>query len=61
MPLDLSIVGKPTDPAAFSYTWKDTVLYALGSRHGYDAVVRRGGSAVIATLAVFWFAGATSM
>jgi acyl dehydratase len=30
MPLDLSIVGKPTAPAEFSYTWKDTVLYALG-------------------------------
>jgi len=23
-------VGKPTAPAEFSYTWKDTVLYALG-------------------------------
>jgi acyl dehydratase len=30
MPFDLSIVGKPTQPAAFSYTWKDVVLYALG-------------------------------
>jgi len=30
MALDLSVVGKPTAPAAFSYTWKDTVLYALG-------------------------------
>jgi len=30
MPFDLSIVGKPTAPASFSYTWKDTVLYALG-------------------------------
>jgi acyl dehydratase len=30
MPFDLSIVGKPTSPTAFSYTWKDTVLYALG-------------------------------
>ncbi len=30
MPLDLSIVGKPTAPVTFSYTWKDTVLYALG-------------------------------
>jgi acyl dehydratase len=30
MPFDLSIVGKPTAPSAFSYTWKDTVLYALG-------------------------------
>ena len=30
MALDLSIVGQPTAPAAFTYTWKDTVLYALG-------------------------------
>src|SRR5580692_11719285 len=30
MPFDLSIVGKPTAPKTFSYTWKDTVLYALG-------------------------------
>lgn len=30
MLLDLSIVGKPTAPAAFTYTWKDVVLYALG-------------------------------
>jgi acyl dehydratase len=30
MPFDFSIVGKPTAPVAFSYTWKDTVLYALG-------------------------------
>ena len=31
------------------------LLYVLGRRYGYDAVVRRGGSAVIAALAVFWF------
>jgi len=30
MPFDLSIVGKPTAPAVFTYGWKDTVLYALG-------------------------------
>jgi acyl dehydratase len=29
-PLDLSLVGKPSEPAAFSYTWKDVALYALG-------------------------------
>lgn len=28
--LDLSVVGKPLDPQPFTYTWKDTVLYALG-------------------------------
>ena len=30
MPFDLTIVDKPTAPRALSYTWKDTVLYALG-------------------------------
>ncbi len=30
MALDLSIVGKPSEPSRFSYTWKDVVLYALG-------------------------------
>lgn len=30
MPLDLALVGKPTEPARFTYAWKDTVLYALG-------------------------------
>ncbi len=30
MALDLSIVDKPLEPQTFSYSWKDTVLYALG-------------------------------
>ena len=30
MALDLSVVDKPIAPQTFSYTWKDTVLYALG-------------------------------
>src|SRR5580693_1210004 len=30
MPFDLSIVGQQTAPSLHSYTWKDTVLYALG-------------------------------
>jgi acyl dehydratase len=30
MALDLSLVDKPSDVSKFSYTWKDTVLYALG-------------------------------
>jgi len=30
MPLDLSLVDKPSEPYSFTYTWKDTVLYALG-------------------------------
>lgn len=30
MALDLSLVDKPSDVSKFTYTWKDTVLYALG-------------------------------
>lgn len=30
MALDLTLVDKPSEPSKFSYTWKDTVLYALG-------------------------------
>jgi acyl dehydratase len=30
MPLDLSLVGKPTSSEHWNYTWKDAVLYALG-------------------------------
>jgi acyl dehydratase len=30
MPFDFTLVGKPTAPTDFTYTWKDTVLYALG-------------------------------
>ena len=31
------------------------LLFLLGRRYGYDRVVRRGGSAVIALLALLWF------
>jgi acyl dehydratase len=31
MPFDMSIVGKPSEPHSHAYTWKDTVLYALGA------------------------------
>jgi acyl dehydratase len=30
MALDMTLVGKPTEPHRFDYTWKDTALYALG-------------------------------
>jgi acyl dehydratase len=30
MPLDHSLVGKPSAVSVWDYTWKDTVLYALG-------------------------------
>ena len=28
--VDLSVIGKKTEPVIFEYTWKDVVLYALG-------------------------------
>ncbi|MFH1242574.1 MAG: MaoC/PaaZ C-terminal domain-containing protein [Pseudomonadota bacterium] len=28
--VDLSVIGKKTEPVTFEYTWKDVVLYALG-------------------------------
>ena len=28
--VDLSVIGKKTEPVVFRYTWKDVVLYALG-------------------------------
>jgi acyl dehydratase len=36
MPLDLSLVGKPSDPYTFRYTWRDTALYALGVGAKHD-------------------------
>jgi acyl dehydratase len=30
MPIDRSLVGQPSAPSSFAYTWKDVVLYALG-------------------------------
>ena len=30
MPFDLSIVGKTSEPARHTYSWRDTALYALG-------------------------------
>src|SRR5438876_10436409 len=30
MAIKLDLVGKKSDPIPFAYTWKDTVLYALG-------------------------------
>ncbi len=28
--IDLSVIGKKTEPVVFEYTWRDVVLYALG-------------------------------
>lgn len=30
MALDLTLIGKPSEPSVYSYTWRDVVLYALG-------------------------------
>jgi acyl dehydratase len=30
MAIKMDLVGKTSDPVSFTYTWKDTVLYALG-------------------------------
>jgi acyl dehydratase len=30
MALDISLIGKPSPPSLLEYSWKDTVLYALG-------------------------------
>jgi acyl dehydratase len=30
MALDISLIGKPSPPSIFEYSWKDAVLYALG-------------------------------
>ena len=55
MALDLSIVGKPGEPSRFSYTWKDTVLYALGigaKRDELDFLYEGRGPKVVPSFAV---------
>ena len=55
MPFDTSIVGKPTEAAVFTYTWKDTVLYALGigaKRDELDYVYEGKGPKVYPSFAV---------
>lgn len=55
MALDLSLVGKPTAPQAFSYKWKDVVLYALGvgaKRDELDFLYEARGPQVLPSFAV---------
>jgi acyl dehydratase len=53
--LDLSTVGKEGSPSSFSYTWKDTVLYALGigaKKEELDYLYEGRGPKVIPSFAV---------
>src|SRR5258708_24123408 len=55
MALDLSLVGKPGPPQTFSYSWKDTVLYALGvgaTRDELDYLYEGRGPRVLPSFAV---------
>jgi len=55
MALDLSLVDKPSSPSRFSYTWKDTVLYALGigaTKDELDFLYEGRGPKVIPSFAV---------
>ncbi|MDF2697372.1 MAG: putative (R)-specific enoyl-CoA hydratase [Labilithrix sp.] len=55
MALDLSIVDKPLEPQIFSYTWRDTVLYALGvgaKKEELDYLYEGRGPKVLPSFAV---------
>jgi acyl dehydratase len=55
MPLDLSLVGKPSAPAVWDYTWKDATLYALGvgaKRDELDYLYEGRGPRVLPSFAV---------
>jgi acyl dehydratase len=55
MTFDMSLVGKPTEPQIFTYTWKDSVLYALGigtKREELDYVYEGRGPSVYPSFAV---------
>ncbi len=55
MPLDLSLVGRSTEPKDFTYDWKDTVLYALGvgaKRDELDYLYEGRGPHVLPSFAV---------
>jgi acyl dehydratase len=55
MPFDLSLAGKKSAPVAYDYTWKDTVLYALGvgaKRDELDYVYEARGPKVLPSFAV---------
>jgi len=55
MSLDLSVVGKPSEPKPFTYTWKDVALYALGvgaKKDELDYLYEGKGPLVLPTFAV---------
>ncbi len=55
MAIKLDLVGKKSDPIAFAYGWKDTVLYALGvgaKADELDFVYEGRGPKVLPTFAV---------
>ncbi len=55
MAIKLELVGKKSDPIPFAYTWKDTVLYALGvgaKADELDFVYEGRGPKVLPTFAV---------
>jgi len=55
MALDLTIVGKPSEAARFTYGWRDTALYALGvgaRRDELDYLYEGRGPKVLPSFAV---------
>src|SRR5262249_22649286 len=55
MAIKLDLVGKKSDPIPFAYTWKDTVLYALGvgaKAEELDFLYEGRGPKVLPTFAV---------
>jgi acyl dehydratase len=55
MALDLTLIGKPAAPSVSEYTWKDTVLYALGvgaKREELDYLYEGRGPKVLPSFAV---------
>jgi acyl dehydratase len=55
MALDLSLIGKATEPELTEYTWKDVVLYALGvgaKRDELDYLYEGRGPTVLPSFAV---------
>jgi acyl dehydratase len=55
MAFDISLIGKPSAPSHFEYSWKDTVLYALGvgaKREELDYLYEGRGPKVLPSFAV---------
>jgi acyl dehydratase len=55
MPIDRSLVGHSSEPSVYAFTWKDTVLYALGvgaKRDELDYLYEGRGPKVLPTFAV---------